>query len=110
MSFYTPAPTVTVQIDAENSVVLRRLSFGETQEVVGESTVFDMGARTGRLDFSKHQVARLSRAIVSWDGPGFEGRPVSRENIAALPTWVGDKLARAVEEINTGLAGDEQKN
>ncbi len=99
----------TVELDAENTVTVRRLTFGESQSVLSESTVFDLVTQQGRLDFAKNQVAKLSRAIVSWSGPGFEGRPVTAENIAGLPQEVGALIVKAVESINAGLTEVEQK-
>lgn len=110
MSFYSQIQQQTVQIDGENTVTVRRLTYGESQAVVGESTVMDLRTQQGQIDFSRHQIARLIRAIVAWDGPGFEGRPVTRENIEALPVNVGNAIARAVSEINGELTEPERKN
>jgi len=47
---------------------------------------------------------------VSWEGAGFDGRPVTAENILALSPEVGQKILQAVEELNAGLSEPEQKN
>lgn len=109
MSFFDNSQVATVQIDDQNTVTVRRLTFGETQDVLSESTVFDIVAKQGRLDFAKHQIAKLTRAVVAWDGPGFAGRPVNAANIAALPPHVGEKIAQAVSQVNDELEDADQK-
>ncbi len=110
MGFFREPQTKVVRIDDENTVTVRRLTFGESQAVISESTVFDLVDKDAEFDFAKNQIAKLSRAIVSWDGPGFEGRPVTRANIDALPPEVGTIIVKAVEELNKALTVDEQKN
>ena len=110
MGFFSQQQQRVVHIDDENSVTVRRLTFGESQAVISESTTFDLVTQAADLDFAKNQVAKLSKAIASWEGPGFEGRPVTRENIEALPSEVGALIVKAVEELNKSLSEDEQKN
>ncbi len=110
MGFFSQQQLRVVRIDDENTVTVRRLTFGESQAVISESTVFDLVSQEASLDFAKNQVAKLSKAIVAWNGPGFEGRPVTRENIEALPSEVGAIIVKGVEELNKGLTEPEQKN
>lgn len=111
MSFFKQAQqTKVVRIDDENTVTVRRLTFGESQEVLSESLAIDVAEQDAQFDFARNQSARLVRAVVSWEGPGFEGRPVTRENILALPVEVGQAIIKAVDAINAGLSEDEQKN
>lgn len=100
----------TVRIDAENTVTVRRLAYGESQDVMSRSTVMDLITQEARFDFAKNQVLKLQAAIVAWDGPGFEGRPVTLENIEALPAEVGALIAAAVERVNKRMTDTEQKN
>ncbi len=100
----------TVRIDGENTVTVRRLSYGEAQDVLSRSTVMDLITKDARFDFAENQVLKLQVAIVAWDGPGFEGRPVTLENIKALPAEVGALIAEAVERINKRMTETEQKN
>lgn len=109
MGFFQ-AQTQVVRVDDENAVTIRRLTFGESQAVISESTVFDIVSQEAKFDFARNQAAKLKRAVVAWEGPGFEGRPVTEENLLALPPEVGQKLLQAVEALNAGLSGDEQKN
>jgi len=111
MSFFQQTQqTQIVRIDAENTVTIRKLTFGESQEVLSESLAIDVAERDAQFDFARNQSAKLVRAVVAWDGPGFEGRPVTRENILALPVEVGQAIVKAVEELNAGLSEPEQKN
>lgn len=100
----------TVRIDGENTVTVRRLAYGESQEVLSRSTVMDLITKDARFDFAKNQVLKLEAAIVTWDGPGFEGRPVTLANIEALPAEVGALIAEAVERVNKRMTETEQKN
>lgn len=109
MSYYDNPQAMTVNIDDENSVTVRRLTFGESQDVLSESTEFDIASKQGRLDFGKHQIAKLTRSVVAWSGPGFESRPVNAANIAALPPAIGEKIAQAVAQVNGDLDGEDQK-
>lgn len=102
--------TKVVAIDGENTVTIRKLTFGEAQEVLSVATAFDVVAQDAQFDFAKSQLGKLERAIVSWDGPGFEGQPVTPANLRALPPEVGRILVQAVEEFNKGLTEEEQKN
>lgn len=111
MGFYSGAQHVrVVRIDDENTVTVRRLSFGETQDVIGKSTRLDIVTQEGTLDFAANQLLKMEMAIVGWDGPGFEGRKPTRENIAALPVTIGQIISKAVEEINANPSEDERKN
>lgn len=110
MGFFSEPQQRVVRIDDVNTVTIRRLTFGETQEVLSASTVFDIVAQDATLDIAKNQVAKLNAALVAWDGPGFEGRPVTEANIRALPPEIGRVILQAVEELNKGLTEDEQKN
>jgi hypothetical protein len=109
MGFFSTQSTQLVRIDDENTVLIRRLTFGESQQVLSESTVFDIIAEDAKLDYAKNQAAKLSRAVVSWEGPGFEGRPVNVENIMALPAEVGRLIVEAVDKLNAGLSESDQK-
>ena len=110
MGFFSQQQQQLVHIDAENSVMVRRLTFGEAQAVISESTNFDLITQAADLDFAKNQVAKLQRAIVSWEGPGFEGRPVTRENIEALPAEVGAIIVKGLHRQNQNRSEQEQKN
>lgn len=108
MGFYSQQIKV-VQIDPENSVTIRRLTFGESQQVISESTVFDIISETANLDFAKNQAAKMRLGIVSWEGPGFEGREVNAENISDLPSEVGRVILQAIDALGAGLTGEDQK-
>lgn len=111
MGFFTQQQqTKVVVIDAENTVTIRKLTYGETQAVLADATAFDVVAQDAQFDIAKSQFGKLERAVVSWDGPGFEGQPVTPENLRALPPEIGRVLTQAVEEFNQGLTEQEQKN
>jgi hypothetical protein len=108
MSFFD-RQTATVEIDDENRVVIRKLTYGERQRCLSVAArgKLDQGGESVDLDPGRLALERLSVAIVSWEGPGFDGRPVSRENIEALPPEVLDPVTLALAEMGTGL--DEKK-
>lgn len=109
MSFFQQQ-TQVVELDGEHTVTVRRLTFGESQAVISESTVFDIVSQEATFDFARNQAAKLKRAVVAWSGPGFDGRPVTEDNIMALPPDVGQRIMQAVDAINAGLTEPEQKN
>lgn len=107
MSFFA-TKTQVVQIDAENSITVRTLSYGEEQDImqrarkVGAKIPFGANGQpaaeqVGEITFDQTMLERhtLRKCIVSWDGPGFDGRPVTIENIEALPSYVLDPVIEA---------------
>jgi len=120
MSFYTQQ-RATVVLDAENSVVVRKLTFGEEETAMSASMQFEMSmsqeqaqggkgnTATGKLDPFRMKREQLITAIVSWEGPGFEGRPVTRENILALPPEIIDAIRVVVDDLNAGADENEKK-
>lgn len=106
MSFFTEQTRV-VEIDKHNRATLRKLSFGQRQEAISLSMKFNPFTQAADVDYARFNRERLYRALVSWEGPGFEGRPVTPENIDALPVEVADKLVAAMNELNSDLTADE---
>lgn len=116
MGFYTQQKA-TVVLDAENSVVVRKLTYGEQQAAMSASMQFEMSmargqtenTATGKLDPFAMKREELLTAVVSWEGPGFESRAVTRQNILALPPEVIDAIQTVVDDLNAGASADEKK-
>lgn len=108
----------TVELDVENTVTVRRLTFGESQAVLSESTVFDLVTQQGRLDFgqeSNRQAIQGNRLLVwpwfrgaSRHGrkhrfPSSRGGRFDREGCRINQRWADrggtKKLARAYERM-----------
>lgn len=92
----------TVIIDEENSITLRALTYGEEQQVkaLAMRTRADFqGNGEMTIDATTLESAAFKLAVVGWQGPGFEGRPVTPENIEALPPWVIDLLKEPLNEL-----------
>jgi hypothetical protein len=110
MSFFTQL-TEVVQVDGENSITLRCLTYGEEsairQKHMGVSAGMD-GTGSATVDPVAMERDTFRRAIVAWDGPGFEGRDVTPENIDALPSWVIDALKEPYNQLST-VAESEKK-
>lgn len=121
MGFFTPNTTV-VQIDDENTITIRALTYGEEQQ--NKSKAMRVSAKMAAtkkgeeeaepegeavVDASLLQLLTLRTAIVSWEGPGFEGRKVSQANIEALPPSVLDPVIEAYNKLTKPLE-DEEKN
>ncbi|HHB12082.1 MAG TPA: hypothetical protein ENK62_02645 [Chromatiales bacterium] len=110
MSFFTPQTRV-VRIDEENRVTIRKLTYGERQEILSQCMQVSAGAgEEVSLDPARMQRMAMHKCIVSWDGPGFDGRPVTPENIDALPAPVVDVIREAVDELNAGLDAAEKND
>lgn len=111
MSFFD-RQTATVEIDAENSVVIRSLTYGERQRCISlaaKQLVDDLGNESLDIDPGRLALERVATAIVSWDGPGFDGRAVSRANIEALPPEVIDPVTLALGGLGRGASDGEKK-
>lgn len=135
MGYFTQQTTV-VPIDtddvatATDKVTIRRLTYEERQRCISLSMKVTSetqlsrgkkGAAKGGKIASDDQAAevvidgalmaaeQVAAALVSWEGPGFEGRPATRENLFALPPEIVDKISAAADVLNQGLS-DEEKN
>lgn len=103
--------TETVLIDDENSITLRAPTYGENQMINSKAMVVSVGMDgNGSANFDPEKLEQLyfHNCIVSWNGPGFEGREVTPENIDLLPTYVLDLLAPALNRLSKGL-NEEKK-
>ena len=109
MSSFFAQATKRVEIDAENSVTIRKLNYGQRQDSVGGATRINPLTQEASIDIPRLRLEQLHAAIVSWEGPGFEGRPVSKENIKALPTDVAEKIEQALDGWDTPLSETEKK-
>jgi hypothetical protein len=107
MSFFT-VQTKVVHLDEQNSVTVKRMTYGERQTAIDLGTVVD-GRMEPVVHVGRMKQAMLHSAIVSWDGPGFEGRPVTPDNINALPPEIADRIATAADVLMAGLTEDEKK-
>ena len=99
MSFFTQQ-TETVRIDENNSVVVRKLSFGEFSAVMDRNP--EMNERKFGFDL-------VRAAILSWDGPGFDGREVDESSINELPWEIIVELVPVVAGLNTISEATEGK-
>jgi len=100
--------TKVVKIDDENTVTVRKLTYAERQDVIDKAT--QVGAdMEAQVHVGRMKAELLYHAVVSWSGPGFEGRPVTPENIGALPPDIADLIAAGADELQSGLADDEKK-
>lgn len=106
MGFYT-TPTFSVQLDEENTVVVRRPTVGERNKAFARA---EANARGNNIGFALVlQQELLKAAVVSWSGPGFEGREPSEENIDALPPDVADRIMDEAAQFMEGLTLAEKK-
>ena len=90
MSFFTPQ-TQVAEIDDENTITVRKLTFGEFTKLLDEN----------KGNEQAQGMALVRASIIEWDGPGFEGRAVTTENIDALPVEVVLKIIPLATEMNT---------
>lgn len=112
MSFFTTT-FETIEIDEQNSITVKAPTYGTMQDVQGKSMAvrFDQkGVGVADLDITRMERLTVYSAIVSWDGPGFEGRPVNPENIDALPVFVIDKIKPAIDRLSSPMKAAEKKS
>jgi len=108
-TFFEPQ-TITVDIDDENWVKLRKLTFGEVKEIVGKHQRFDPATGT-QIDhnFVGTSSDIIYHSVADWGGPGFDGHEPTPENVAALPFDVVGKFAEAANRINSEVSDAEKK-
>ena len=109
MSFFTPQTRV-VDLDSENRVTVRKLTYGERQSIISQCSKTNAVTQEMALDIAQMQRMQLRAAILTWEGPGFEGRPVSPDNVDALPTDIAERIETGVEELNKPLDESEKKS
>jgi hypothetical protein len=94
MNFFAPQ-TEAVDLGDGNTVILRKLTYGEIVAAMDDP----------KWEKSAGKVI-AERSLVSWDGPGFDGKPATPENFAALPWPVAIKIVKASNNL-TNLSTDE---
>ena len=107
MGYFTPQ-TKVVDLGGGNTVTVRKLTYGERQGVIDKATHVG-GNMEAQVQVGRMKLELLVAAVVSWDGPDFEGRPVTPENIGALPPEIGDLIAAGADDLQAGLTDDEKK-
>jgi hypothetical protein len=98
MGFFTQA-NKTVDLGDGNTATLRKPTFGDSQAAASPAARVK-GDGNILMDWPRYRMELLKLCLVSWDGPGFEGRPPTGENIEALPSGVGALLADEVQELS----------
>jgi hypothetical protein len=101
--------TRIVEIDAENTVTIRKLSYGARQKAISLVTKVNPITQESTMDIAMLRIEQLVAAIISWEGPGFMGRTLSRENVEALPTEVAEAIEQGIEAFNAPLSSAEKK-
>jgi len=94
--------TVTVELGGGNRVTLRKLTYGEFSAILSEARLAG-----GEIDGVKYSRKQAEVGLVSWEGPGFDGKPATIENFRALPVRIGNKLATAAADLNKDVGEDE---
>lgn len=98
MGYFTQT-TKTVDLGGDNTATVRKPTFGDSQTAAGPAMRVK-GDGTLSLDWPRYRLELLKLCIVSWEGPGFEDRPPTGENVEALPPEVGTTLADEVQELS----------
>lgn len=107
MAGFFSLPIEVVQIDEANQITVRGLTWGERQAVAMAAAQKYSSNQTAAGVLMSSEAAKV--VITAWEGPGFEGRAVSPENIEALPAWIIDKVAEASDRLSEPPKADEKK-
>jgi len=105
--------TQVVMIDEENSITVTAPTYGESQDANSKAMVVQVdmsGAGSVTFDTNKLERLLMHVCIIGWSGPGFDGRPVTSENIDALPTFILSKLRPVINELTKGMDEQEKKD
>lgn len=125
MGFFTPQ-TAVVEIDPENRVTIRKLTYAERQACISRAMKITSEAQMQRkgkkaapvaaeavaevmIDGALMAMEQVKACLLSWEGPGFEGRPATPENLLLLPPDIVDMISAAADKLNQSLS-DEEKN
>ena len=100
MSFFAEQTSV-VDLGGGNTVTIRKLTFGQAVEINSKAY------KSGTFDIFQHGLERLVLSITAWEGSEFDGRPVSRKNIEALPSEVIRQVNDAIAKLNKDVDADE---
>lgn len=92
---YFATQTETIDLGGGNTVTVRKLTYGEVL-ALSEDPRWE---KTSGL-------VTTEKALVSWDGPGFDGREPTPDNLRALPFSLARKIAAAADKL-TYLSEDE---
>lgn len=112
MGFFSTPQTKTIELPgAGNRATVRKLSYAEQQRVISEASriEFASGKAVPVVDVGKLHHGQTRLSVCDWEGPDFEGRPCTPQNVDALPSEIGNLLQEAAEEINTTLGEEEKK-
>jgi len=100
MGFFT-GKTKVVDLRHGNTVTLRTPTFGDVYE-----TRAAMSGAGRVIDEFTLRAEMTAKAILSWDGPDFEGQPVTRDNFMLLPLDVTNKIMEEASSM-IWLSDDE---
>jgi hypothetical protein len=101
-----------VDLGNGNFITLRSLTLQEQQEIQTRCMKVKVSLNnnsSSEIEIDAPLMTRLTwhRAIESWEGPGFEGRPVTPENIDQLPPAILEMLQ--VEYNSLGSLTETEK-
>jgi hypothetical protein len=98
MSFFT-SQTDKVDLGDGNTATLRKATFADV--AAAQSGALQRNGDKLELDWPIYRLELVKRTLVAWEGRGFDGRPPTPDNVAALPSSVGEKLAARAVELST---------
>lgn len=121
MGFFT-SQTKVVELDEAHRVTVRKLTYGERQQCLSRAMKVHATPTPGKgpgrqqaldsteltLDAALLASEQVKAALVSWEGPNFEGRPATGDNLMLLPAEIVDVISRAADELNAGLSAEEK--
>ncbi len=111
MGWFSGAQTETVELPGGNRATVRKLSYGEQQEVISAAGRIEWtgGRPEPVMDVARLRQEQTRRSVCAWEGPDFEGRPCTPANVDALPADIGNLLEAAAERVNMRLTDEEKK-
>lgn len=106
MSFFTQQ-THVVQIDERNTITVRKPTNAERNLIL--DAIMPVANDENQVA-SKIMAMAPRMLITAWNGPDFDGRPVSSKNVDALPPQVIDAtLPTLIPWVTEGLTPDLKK-
>ena len=105
MGFFT-SQTKVIDLGGGNTVTLRKPTFADA--VAAQSASARTVGTAIVLDYPRLRLETVKRTVIAWDGPDFDGQPPTPENIEALPSGIGARLADEAQTF--GSLEDEEGN
>jgi len=108
MGYFAKAQKSFVLKDG-NTFTARKMTAGERASIQDGAMKFVAAGQEMHFDTAKIKLEQLVVRLISWEGEGFEGQNVNRQNIYSLPPEIVDEMSELLDGWDTPLTAEEKK-